>query len=129
MPGGTSFVAFRQTQHPQEVARFLDWLSQAPHYADYMAKTSNIPAHQGLKRGDIAYTLSPAGVAALQTFVDAAGKLAPLAYRLQGYAYSRSIFNPTVDRISQALSGQITLDQAYERIDSDLAAALAAAKK
>ena len=55
--------------------------------------------------------------------------LTPLAYKLQGSQLSRPMFNATVDRISQAIAGQITLDQAYERITADVADATAAKAK
>ena len=54
--------------------------------------------------------------------------LSPVAYRLQGYLYNRPIFNAAVSRLSQVIVGEITLDQAYARIDSDVQSALAAAK-
>jgi alpha-1,4-digalacturonate transport system substrate-binding protein len=130
MPGGATFVAFKQTKNPKEVARFLDWFAAEPNYAELMSKTSNIPAHQGLQAsGAVKYDMTPAGKAAMQAFVTAATKLSPVAYQLQGYKFNGSIFNPTVDRISQAIAGQITLDQAYERITADIANALATAKK
>jgi alpha-1,4-digalacturonate transport system substrate-binding protein len=55
--------------------------------------------------------------------------LSPVAYKLQGYRYNRVLFDATADRLSQAIAGQITLDQAYQRIGSDVAARLAAAQK
>ena len=58
-----------------------------------------------------------------------ASKISPVAYRLQGYPLSGALFNPVVDRLSQAINGQITLDQAYQRITSDVADAIAAAAK
>lgn len=94
-----------------------------------MSKTSNIPAHQGLQASGVKYNMSAAGNAGLQAFVTAATQLSPVAYQLQGYQFNGSIFNPTVDRISQAIAGQITLDQAYQRIAADVADALATAKK
>lgn len=129
MPGGAGFVAFKQTKSPREVARFLDWLAAEPIYAEWMNLTANIPAHAGLQKKGISYDLSPAGKAAMTAFVANATTLAPLAYQLQGYPASRVIFNASVDRLSQAIAGQITLDQAYARIVTDIADALAAAKK
>lgn len=129
MPGGAAFVAFKQSKNPKEAARFLDWLAQEKTYAEWMGMTSNIPAHAGLQKGGVTYKLSPAATEALKGFVDAATKVSPVAYQLQGYPFSRSVFNPTVDRLSQAIAGQITLDQAYQRITSDVADALATAAK
>jgi alpha-1,4-digalacturonate transport system substrate-binding protein len=129
MPGGASFVAFKETKNPKEVARYLDWLAGEKTYAELMSKTANIPASASLQKTGVTYDLSPAGNAGMKAFVEAATKLSPVAYQLQGFQYSRSVFNPTVDRLSQVIAGQITLDQAYQRITSDVAEALAAATK
>jgi alpha-1,4-digalacturonate transport system substrate-binding protein len=129
MPGGASFVAFKGSKNPKDVARFFDFLADKPVYAEWMGMTSNIPAHAELQKGGVTYKLSPAGNDAVKTFSANAAKLSPVAYQLQGFAYAGAIFNPTVDRLSQAIAGQITLDQAYQRITDDVAQALAAAKK
>jgi alpha-1,4-digalacturonate transport system substrate-binding protein len=130
MPGGAIFVAFKQTKNPEAVARYLDWFAQPAHYAELMAKTANIPAQEDLQtNGSVKYNLTPAGNAAMAAFVNAATKLSPIAYQLQGYKYNFQIFTPTVDRLSQVIAGQITLDQAYARITQDVADALATANK
>ena len=128
MPGGASLVAFKQTKSPKEVARFLDWLASEPVYAEYMALTANIPAHAGLQQhGGIKYNLSPPTTAAMQEFVASAAKLSPIAYQLQGNPLTGSIFTATVQRLSQAINGQLTLDEAYDRITADMTQAVAAA--
>jgi alpha-1,4-digalacturonate transport system substrate-binding protein len=129
MPGGASFVAFKQTKSPKDVARWLEWLASEPVYAEWMGMTSNIPGHAGLQKGGVKYKLTAAGNAAISAFSLNASKVSPVAYQLQGYPLSGSLFNPVVDRLSQAISGQITLDQAYQRITSDVADAIAAAAK
>lgn len=129
MPGGASFVAFKQTKSPKEVARWLEWLASEPVYAEWMAMTSNIPGHAALQKGGVKYNLTPAGTAAITAFSLNASKISPVAYQLQGYPLSGSLFSPVVDRLSQAINGQITLDQAYQRITSDVADAIAAASK
>jgi alpha-1,4-digalacturonate transport system substrate-binding protein len=129
MPGGASFVAFKDSKNPKDVGRFLDFLADTPVYAEWMAMTNNIPAHAALQKGGVAYKLSAAGNEAVKTFGANAAKLSPVAYQLQGFPYAGAMFNPTVDRLSQAITGQITLDQAYARITTDVADALAAAKK
>lgn len=129
MPGGASFVAFKQSKNPKDVARWLEWLASEPVYAEWMAMTSNIAGHAGLQKGGVKYKLSPAGNAAIAAFSQNASKVSPTAFQLQTYPLAGSMFNPVVDRLSQAINGQITLDQAYQRISSDVADAIAAAKK
>ena len=108
---------------------FLDYLASEPVYAEWMVMTSNLPANLDLQKKKLDYKLTPAGVAAMAQFQANAATLTPLAYKLQGSSLSRPMFNASVDRISQAITGQITLDQAYERITSDVADAAAAKNK
>ncbi|GGF32400.1 sugar ABC transporter substrate-binding protein [Aliidongia dinghuensis] len=129
MPGGAGFVAFKGTKSPKEVAKFLDYLAQPAVYGEWMVMTSNLPANVELQKQKLDYKLSPAGSAAMSMFQENATTLTPLAYKLQGSQLSRPMFNATVDRISQAIAGQITLDQAYDRITADVADAAAAKAK
>ena len=129
MPGGAGFIAFKGTKSPKEVGRFLDYLASEPVYAEWMVMTSNLPANVELQKKKLDYKFTPAGVAAMTMFQANATTLTPLAYKLQGSQLSRPMFNATVDRISQAIAGQITLDQAYERITADVADATAAKAK
>lgn len=130
MPGGAAYVALKGTRSPKEVAAFLDYLASEPVYRRMMAQTVNVPAHAGLQASaGVPYELTPAADAAMKVFTASAAQLSPTAYRLQGYRYNRVLFDATADRLSQAISGQITLDQAYERIASDVASRLAAAQR
>jgi alpha-1,4-digalacturonate transport system substrate-binding protein len=129
MPGGAEFVAFKQTKHPQEVAAFLDFLASEPIYAEWMAMTRNIPANAALQKKGMAYKLSPAGSAAMNTLVKESASLSPEAYRLQGYRYKQVVFNAIADRLGQAVSGQITADQAFDRITADIKDQLATVAK
>ncbi len=129
MPGGAAYVALKTSKSPKEVAAFLDYLASEPVYRQMMQATVNVPAHAGLQKAGLEYDLSPAGKQAMGVFTEAASALSPVAYALQGYRYNRVLFDATADRLSQAIAGQITLDQAYERIGSDVAARLAAAQK
>jgi alpha-1,4-digalacturonate transport system substrate-binding protein len=129
MPGGAEFVAFKTSKHPKEVAEFLDFMASEPIYAEWMALTSNIPANAALQKKGIAYKLSPAGSAAMNAFVQQGPALSPTAYRLQGYRYKQVIFNAIADRLGQAITGQISADQAFDRITADIKDQLATVGK
>jgi alpha-1,4-digalacturonate transport system substrate-binding protein len=128
MPGGAAFVAFKSSRAPKDVARFLDFLAQPATYAEMTARTANIPAEAGLQKTGVQYDLPAPAKAALTQFTAAAAEVSPIAYKLQGYILNRPVFNATVARLSQAIVGELTLDQAYARIDEDVRSALAAAK-
>jgi alpha-1,4-digalacturonate transport system substrate-binding protein len=120
MPGGAAFVALKRTKSPKDVGRFLDFLASEPVYAEYMARTENIPAHAGLAKRGVEYKISPQAKAVLDNFVGEVPKLSPVAYQVLGYKYNRAIFNPTVARLGQAVVGELTFDDAIKRISSDI---------
>ncbi len=129
MPGGAAYVALKTSKNPKDVAAFLDYLASEPVYRKMMEMTVNVPANAALQTMPLDYDLSPAGKQAMQVFSQSATALSPVAYKLQGYRYNRVLFDATADRLSQVIAGQISLDQAYERIASDVDARLAAAQK
>ena len=128
MPGGAALVAFKGTKSPKEVARFLDYLASEPVYAEMAAKTANIPAQSALQTAGVKYDLPPKAAAALGVYTQAATQISPVAYQFQGYILNRPMFNATAARLSQVIVGEMSLDQAYARIDDDVKTALAASK-
>jgi len=126
MPGGTAFVAFAATEHPEEVARVMDFLAQEENLKEFTEKTLFIPGHLGL--GELDYeTDLPAAEAALSVFVAEVPKLSEQAYELQYGGKAFAINNPIRDRLTQVITGELTLDEAIERIQQDIDDAIAAA--
>ena len=80
------------------------------------------------KKG-VDYKVSPAAKAALNVFVGDVSKLSPIAYELQGYKYNRALFNPTAQRLGQAIAGEMSLDDALKRIAADIDEQVKAAGK
>jgi alpha-1,4-digalacturonate transport system substrate-binding protein len=65
IPGGAAWVALKTSKSPKEVAAFLDFMASETNYAEFTAKTNNIPAHAGLAKKGINYTnAEPAAKAA-----------------------------------------------------------------
>jgi alpha-1,4-digalacturonate transport system substrate-binding protein len=119
----------KRTKNPKDVGRFLDYLASEPVYAEYMARTENIPAHAGVAKKGVDYKISPQSKAALATFVADVPQLSPVAYRIQGYKLNRAIFNPTAARLGQAIAGEMSLDDALKRISADIDEQVKAAAK
>src|SRR5947208_9238105 len=69
VPGGAAFVALKRTKNPKDVGRFLDFLAGDAIYAEYMAKTDNIPANAATAKKGVEYNVSPVAKAALAVFV------------------------------------------------------------
>jgi alpha-1,4-digalacturonate transport system substrate-binding protein len=130
MPGGAAWVALKTTKSPKEVGQFLDFMAQEANYAEWVAKTSNIPAHAGVARKGVSYpNAGPAAQAALGVFTNSTAAIAPAAYQLQGYKYNRAIMLATVTRVTQAIVGEISVDEAVNKIRTDMTEAVKQAEK
>lgn len=130
MPGGAGLVAIGTTRHPQEVARVMEYLTQEEVLAEFYARTLFIPGHLGLaaKGVDFAADL-PQALTSLNVFAGEVGKLAPLAYDLQAYRYNTILFNAIRDRLTQVFTGELTLDEALQRMQDDIDAGIAATQQ
>lgn len=130
IPGGAAWVALKTSKTPKEAGMFLDFMAQEANYADFVGKTNNIPAHAGLAKKGVAYPgATPAARAALGTFSAGVASLSPVAYQFQGYKYNRAIMLPTVSRVTQAIVGEMTADEALTKISVDMADAVKQAQK
>ncbi|MBZ0290207.1 MAG: extracellular solute-binding protein [Anaerolineae bacterium] len=125
MPGGTYFVAYGDTEHPEEVAMVMDYLASVDVLKEFTERTLFLPAHLGL--GELDYqTDSEAAKAALNVFVSEVPKLSDQAYELQFGGKAFAINNPIRDRLTQVIIGELTMDEAMERLQQDVDDALAA---
>ena len=130
IPGGAAWVALKTTKSPKETAAFLEFMAQQGNYAEWVGKTNNIPAHEGVAKKGANYTsATPAAKAALGVFGWGVASLAPAAYKFQGYKYNRAIMLPTVSRVTQAIVGESSTDQALAKIFVDMNDAVKQAQK
>ena len=130
MPGGAAWVALKTTKSPKEVGQFLDFMAQEANVTEFASRTNNIPAHSGVVKKGVTYpTAGPAAQAALGVFTSGTASIAPAAYALQGYKYNRAFMLPTVTRVTQAIVGEISADEAVSKIGTDMAEAVKQASK
>ena len=129
MPGGAALVAVGDTEHPEEVARVMDYLASEEVLAEFSARTLFIPAHLGLAESGVDFdTDNEFASAALSSFVAQVGTLEQTAFDLQAYGANRDVFNATVNRLTEVLAGELELEDALARIQEDVDAALAEAE-
>ena len=130
IPGGAAWVALKTSKSPKEVGMFLEFMAQEANYSEFVSKTENIPAHAGLAKKGVNYaSATPAARAALNVFSSGVGSLSPVAYQFQGYKYNRAIMLPTVSRVTQAIVGEMSVDEAVAKINADMADAVKQAQK
>ena len=128
MPGGAGIVGFKTTKHPEIVAKLLDYLAREDVYAELTARTRNIPAHAAVAAKGVDYEgASAPAAAALNAWAKQVATVSPIAYAYQGYKNNRAMFGITLTRVSQAIVGELTIDEAMERAKSDLEQAMAEA--
>ena len=130
MPGGAALVAINTTQHPEEVVRVMEYLTQADVMAEFYGRTLFIPGHLGLAASGVDFDTDLAQAAqSLEMFASQVGKLQPLAYDLQAYKYNTVLFNANRDRLGQVLAGEMTLDEAIAKMQEDIDAGITAAQQ
>jgi alpha-1,4-digalacturonate transport system substrate-binding protein len=128
MPGGSVMAAMKATKHPEEVARVMEFLAAEENYHEWAARALYIPQHNGIMAKGVDYaTELPQALRAFQVFGDESTHLEPLAYRLQNHLYGYVVMNAIRDRLTQAIVGELTLDDAIARVQTDIDEALAAA--
>ncbi|MBI1774646.1 MAG: carbohydrate ABC transporter substrate-binding protein [Proteobacteria bacterium] len=125
MPGGAALVAFAGTKHPKEVARVMDYFASEAVLKEFSERSLFIPAHLGLAKKPLEFrTDSRPARDALNAYAQQVAKIDKVAFQYQGYANNRLMFNATVTRLTQAITGELTLDQALQRIEADVAEGL-----
>jgi len=121
MPGGAAIVGIADTDHPAEVARVMSYLAQEDVLAEFYGRSLFIPGHLGLAERGIDFVTDVEDARdALSVFASGVPNLHPLAYRLQGYPFNRVWWTEIPNRLTQVLVGELTLDQAIERLQADM---------
>ncbi len=129
MPGGAALVAINTTEHPEEVTRVMEYLTSEEVMSEFYARTLFIPGHLGLAETGVEFQAElPQTLTSLNVFASEVGKLAPLAYDLQAYKYNTILFNANRDRLTQVFTGELTLDEAIQRMQEDIDAGIAGAQ-
>ena len=117
IPGGALLVAFGSTKHPQEVAKVMEYLSSEEVLGEFSARSLFIPGHLGLAQKGVEY---PTSKKQLNMFLSQIPKLMPEAYALQYHPLTFVLNTEIRDRLSQVIVGEITLDEAIQRIQQKM---------
>lgn len=130
MPGGAALVALKTSEHPEEVGKLMDYLSSEEVLNEFYGKTLFIPGHLGLAVNGVEFqTDDPRAKHALETFAAAVPGISPTAFDLQGYIHNRVMFNALISRLGEAIVGELTLDEAYDRMTQDIEQQIAEKKR
>jgi alpha-1,4-digalacturonate transport system substrate-binding protein len=125
MPGGAGLVAIKYTKNPQQVARVMDYLASEPVLKEFYERTLFLPAHKGIAEKGLNFQTNDKHVKdALTTFAAQVPNISPDAFRINSYPLQTQVFGAVITRLGQAVAGELPLEQAYVRIDEDIANAL-----
>lgn len=126
LPGGASIAAFANTKHPAEVARVMEFLIQEDVVAEFSARTLFIPGQLSVARKGVEYATNlPAAKAALNAYLAEIPKLQPQAFQIFYNPVSRVYYTEAVNRLTQWITGELSLDEALARIQQAIDQALA----
>ncbi|HWU60407.1 MAG TPA: ABC transporter substrate-binding protein [Ensifer sp.] len=129
MPGGAGLVAMKDTKNPKDVAKVMDFLASTPIAKEFAERTLFLPSNKEVVAGGLDFkTDNKFAKEALNTFVKATTTTAPEALKLPGWKWSDTVYGALVSRVGQAMAGEMTADEAFKRIDSDIAEKVKAAK-
>ncbi|KAA3643415.1 MAG: extracellular solute-binding protein [Chloroflexi bacterium] len=126
--GGAGVVAFADTEHPEEVAKVMEFLIQAENYSQWSAQTLFLPAQTDVATQGVDFATDDQNILdALTVFTAEIPKLQDQAVGLNVHPFAFAYYRNSADRISQYLTGELTLDEALERLQQDIDDAIAEA--
>ncbi|MFC3705104.1 ABC transporter substrate-binding protein [Devosia honganensis] len=129
MPGGGAMTAFSHTQNPELAGKLIGFYAQRDNLDYYISNEVEIPSAASQIADGVDYpSASQRTSEALATFINQIPKMAPAAYRFQGWRYQRAMMNALTTRISQVLNNELTVDDALLRIEEDVNLAIQAAQ-
>ena len=128
MPGGAGLVAFKSGDPEKEkaAAEFVAWMGSDEMAREWYTRTYAIPAHAGLQEEGLDYTGAGAseavaeGLDAFTKMAAAAAEQTPQAYQLQGSPIGFKIYNSTTQYLAAAMNGELTLEEALEKIEEEV---------
>ena len=131
LQGGAALVAIKYTKNPEEVAKVLEYLASEPVVKEFTERTLFLPAHQGvIAKGGLQFDSADKNVQpALEKFVASSRLVAPAAQLLPPWKWANAYYAALVTRTSQVMAGELTLDDAFTRMDQDIADAVAQASQ
>ena len=125
LQGGAALVAIKYTKNPEEVAKVMDYLAREAG-REGVLRAHAVPAGaQGRRRRgrpELRQTDDPNVEPALDDVRRRLGaRSLPAAAALPPWKWANAYYGALVTRISQVMAGEMTLDEAFARIDQDIA--------
>lgn len=119
--GGAGIVGYNQTRHPEAVARIMEYILQPEVYAEYSSRSLLIPAHEAVIAMGIEFDTEDSAVAAaLTAFANEVPKFQDQAVALNPHPLAFAYYDASNTRLAQYFAGELTLDEAMQRLQEQL---------
>ncbi|WOI55868.1 ABC transporter substrate-binding protein [Palleronia sp. LCG004] len=119
MPGGTAIIPFEHTDHPEAAAEFMTYLGSEEVQRKLAEEFILIP---GANIDGLEYQTDNSSVQdAMQVFNDNRENVPPQALALNIAPGNTAFFNAIVQRMSQLIVGELSLEQTYTQLERDMA--------
>ena len=108
----------------------MDYLASEAVVKEFSERTLFLPAHKAVvEKGGLNWATKDKNVGpALDAFVKSSNATLPAADALPAWKWGTAYYGALVTRISQVMAGEMTLDDAWAKIDQDIADKVAQAK-
>lgn len=123
LKGGAALVGIKYTKNPEDVAKVMEYLASPEVVKEFSERTLFLPAHKGVvAAGGLNWDTDDKNVGpALDAFVKSSAETLPAADALPPWKWASAYYGALVTRVSQVMAGELTLDDAWTRIDQDIA--------
>ncbi len=123
LKGGAALVAIKYTQNPEDVAKVMEYLASEEIVKEFSERTLFLPAHAGvIEAGGLNWDTEDKNVGpALDVFVSSSSQTLPASDALPAWKWASAYYGALVTRVSQVMAGELTLDDAWARIDQEVA--------
>jgi alpha-1,4-digalacturonate transport system substrate-binding protein len=121
MPGGAALMAFADTEHPEEVAKLVEYLSSEEIHGEFVARSLFLTYQTDIAAAGVDFqTELPAAGQSLDTFLAQIPNLSDEAWVLQTARNSFALNTGIRERLTQVITGELTLDEAILRIQEEV---------
>ncbi|WP_138466997.1 ABC transporter substrate-binding protein [Poseidonocella sp. HB161398] len=119
MPGGTFLAAFNTTDHPEAVAKLVEFLGSEKVVRELAERFIIIP---GANIQDLEYQLDdPSAAEAMKVFARNAPNVTDEIREWSAFPGIQAVQSSIVQRMTQLIVGEMSLEDTYARLESDIA--------
>ncbi len=119
--GGAAVVGFADTEHPEELAQVLAYLTSVEVATEFSARTNSLSANGTVASTGVEYTAEdPVVLEALAVYGAEVPKLQDQAAGLNVHPFAFAYYRNSANRLTQYLIGELSLEDALAGLQKDI---------